>query len=192
VIRAMPGERLHTHHHGEESMKATHFLRIAALAGALAVVGCNDDDDPVTPGALTVAVSPTDLTVAAGATSTMTTTIARTGSFTGAVALTVTGAPTGATIAFANSSIGANELSTQGTISLLATTTPGTYPITVTASGSGVTNQTTTFNLIVTAAPSAIRIATPTRPVLRMAPRVVWRSASLPARVLPSGYQSVG
>ena len=44
----------------------------------------------------------------------------------------MTGAPTGATIAFANSSIGASELSTQGTISLLPTTTPGTYPITIT------------------------------------------------------------
>jgi hypothetical protein len=84
-------------------------------------------------------LSTTAATVAQGGSATSTITIARSGSFSGAVALTVSGAPTGLTATL-------NPTSVTGTTSTLtlnaaATTTPGTYSLTVSGTGTGVSNQ---------------------------------------------------
>jgi len=133
-------------------MKHSVFARLALVAGAVAIMGCSDDEDPVTPGSLNVAISPSELTLAAGGTSDVVANVGRAGSFTGPITLTSSGAPTGATISFTAATIPTNATTTNGTVSLAATTTPGTYAIIVTAAGTGVTSRADTMNLTVTAA----------------------------------------
>ncbi len=132
-------------------MKHSVLARLALVAGAVAIMGCGDDDDPVTPGALNVAVSPSEVTLQAGTTGDIVANVGRSGSFTGPITLTSTGAPAGVTIAFTNATIPANTTTTAGTVTLLGTTTPGTYPIIVTAAGTGVTSRADTMSLTVTA-----------------------------------------
>lgn len=133
-------------------MKHSVLARLALVAGAVAIMGCGDDDDPVTPGSLNVAISPSEMTLAAGGTADIVANVGRSGSFTGPITLTSTGAPTGATISFTSGVIPGNSTTTNGTVSLAATTAPGTYPIIVTAGGTGVTSRADTMNLTVTAA----------------------------------------
>jgi hypothetical protein len=137
-------------------VKAAHLgraLMFVALAGAAA---CDDDDDPVTPtGTLTLAVSSTALTLAQGRTDSVDVTITRGGSFTGPVILTASGAPTGATVTFGGTTLAAGQTTTKATITLVANTAPGVYPITITAAGTGVTTSTATLTLTVIAAQAA-------------------------------------
>ena len=128
---------------------------IAALTGA-----------PQTPG-FSLSASPTSVTVAQGGNGSSTITVTPSGGFNSAVGLTASGQPTGVTISFNPSSVsGGSGNSTMG-ISVASTTTPGTYPITVTGT-SGSTVETTTVSLTVTgttpgfsisASPASISIA---------------------------------
>ncbi|MGA8731772.1 MAG: protease pro-enzyme activation domain-containing protein [Terracidiphilus sp.] len=128
---------------------------IAALTGA-----------PQTPG-FSLSASPTSVTVAQGGNGSSTITVTPSGGFNSAVGLTASGQPTGVTISFNPSSVsGGSGNSTMG-ISVASTTTPGTYPITVTGT-SGSTVETTTVSLTVTgttpgfsisASPTSISIA---------------------------------
>jgi hypothetical protein len=98
----------------------------------------------------TLAVNEETVTAAAGATGTANITLTRTGGFTGAVALTAEGLPTGVTAAF-------NPASVTGTTSVLTLTvaanaTPGTSTITVRGTSTGQTDKTATFQLTITAA----------------------------------------
>jgi hypothetical protein len=107
------------------------------------------------PGAFTMTLAPTSLTVAQGAQGSATLTIARSGSFTGPVALAATGLPNGVTASF-------NPASVTGTTSTLtlsasAAAAVGSATVTVTGSGSGpgVTNQSAALVLTVQATPQA-------------------------------------
>ncbi len=128
---------------------------IAALTGA-----------PQTP-AFSLSASPTSVTVAQGGNGSSTITVTPSGGFNSSVGLTASGQPSGVTISFNPSSVtGGSGNSTMG-ISVASTTTPGTYPITVTGT-SGSTVETTTVSLTVTgttpgfsisASPTTISIA---------------------------------
>src|SRR5262245_8060661 len=83
-----------------------------------------------------LSASPTALTVVQGASGTSTITIART-SFTGAVAFTASGLPTGVTASFNPASTTAN--SSVLTLAASATAATGTSPVTVTGTGGGLT-----------------------------------------------------
>jgi hypothetical protein len=131
----------------------THSIlgRLALIGGAVALMGCGEDE-AITPGALDVVVSPSQLTLQAGGTGAIAANVGRSGSFTGPINLTASGAPTGATIAFTNASIPTGSTASTGTVTLLGTTTPGTYSIIVTAAGTGVVSRADTMSLTVTAA----------------------------------------
>ena len=116
----------------------------------------------------TISASPTTVSVAKGKSGTSKITTAISGGFDSAVALTVTGQPTGVTASFNPTSIAAPGSGTS-TLTLLVdtTTAKGTYTLTVTGKGGGIT-QTTTVKLTVTAttaifaitaSPNAITVA---------------------------------
>ena len=106
---------------------------------------------PVVP-AISLSLAPATLSIQQGQSGTSTLTIGRT-NFTGAVALTSSGAPTGATVSF-------NPTSATGTTSTITVDVPatvgtGTSTITITGTGTGITNATATLALTVTAPPAS-------------------------------------
>ncbi len=107
--------------------------------------------------AITMTLAPTALSVAAGGSGNYTATIART-NFAAAVVVAVSGAPSGVTTAVTS----AGDVFTVA-ITVGASVTPGTYTLTTTASGTGVTPVTGEVALTVTAAaaPSISLTATP-------------------------------
>jgi hypothetical protein len=105
-------------------------------------------NQPVTPD-FSLSASPTSLTVNRGASGTSTVTIARTGGFTGSVAFTASGLPTGVTAAFSPASTTANTSTL--TLTAYATATLGSATVTVTGTGGGLT-RTTTVGLTVNTA----------------------------------------
>ena len=91
------------------------------------------------------------LSVAPGANGSTSITTSVFGSFSSAIALTASGQPNGITITFGSSSLPAPGTgSTTMTVAVSSTVAPGTYPITVTGIGGGVT-QTVTVSLVVRA-----------------------------------------
>jgi hypothetical protein len=102
-----------------------------------------------TPG-FTITAPSTALTVARGASGTVTITVTRTGTFTGPVSLQATGQPAGVTAVFSAASVVAGQTTSTLTITAAATATAGTTPITITANGAGVSNQFLTIQLTVT------------------------------------------
>jgi subtilase family serine protease len=103
-----------------------------------------------TAGAFTISVSPTSGSLRQGQSGTATVTTAVSGGFDSAIALSATGEPTGVTITFTPSSIAAPG---SGTSSMLLTVSrtakTGTYPITITGTGGGITHTTTlTFEVV--------------------------------------------
>jgi uncharacterized membrane protein len=108
-----------------------------------------------TPADFAIASAPTALTVTAGtsAASTITTTIS--GSFNSVITLSASGLPAGTTASFNPTSIAApGSGSSTLTISVGASTAPGTYAVVVNGSGGGKTHS-ATINLTVSAATSA-------------------------------------
>lgn len=114
-----------------------------------------------TTPSVSVSAAPAALSVQAGQNGTSTITIARSGGFTGDVALAVSGAPTGTTAAVSPTSLSVPNTGSTLTLTVGANTTPGLYNLTITASGTGVANATTTVALTVTAAPSITISAAP-------------------------------
>ena len=103
-----------------------------------------------TAGAFIISVSPTSGSLRQGQSGTATVTTAVSGGFDSAVALSATGEPTGVTIKFTPASIAAPG---SGTSSMLLTVSRtaavGTYPITITGTGGGITHTTTlTFEVV--------------------------------------------
>jgi alpha-tubulin suppressor-like RCC1 family protein len=103
---------------------------------------------PVKTSGIGVSFSPGTTTMAAGTTDTVLVTIART-NFTGAVTLSVAGAPAGLTTGFAPPTV----ISTQSKLGMtaVAALAPGQYPLIISAAGSGITTVTAALVLTVTA-----------------------------------------
>jgi hypothetical protein len=135
--------------------------RISFLGVASAAIACGGDDGTTSPGGggggggggtpgFTITAPSTALTVARGASGTVTVTVTRTGTFTGPVSLQATGQPAGVTAVFSAASVVAGQTTSTLTITATATATAGTTPITITANGAGVSNQFLTLQLTVT------------------------------------------
>lgn len=127
----------------------------AALAATLTLLtACGGDDDPPTTstGAIAIALSSSSLSLTQGGSGTATATITRSGGFSQAVALTAEGAPDGVTMAFAPASVPADATTSTVTATATGEAAPGTYPITVRASGPGVQAKTAQLSLTVAAA----------------------------------------
>jgi kumamolisin len=105
--------------------------------------------------AFTISASPGSLTVTAGGSGPSTITTAVSGGFNSSVSLSASGMPTGVTVNFNPTSIGAPGSGTStATFNVGSNTTPGTYSITITGTGGGLT-QTTSVSLTVNPAATA-------------------------------------
>jgi subtilase family serine protease len=104
-----------------------------------------------------LSASPTTVTVAQGASGTSTITSTVTGGFTGTIALSATGQPSGVTVSFSPTSITGAGSSTM-TLAVASTVTPGNYTITVNGV-SGTTTESTTVTLSVTGTTGSFTIA---------------------------------
>ena len=129
---------------------------LAISAGAFTLSACDDDNNgPSGNGAVAVNINPSTLNITPGSTGSATYTITRTAPFTTAVDLTTAGEPTGMEITLNPAVVDAGE--TTGTIDVVvaANATPGTYPITLSAAGTGITTRTTTLTVVVGVVPAA-------------------------------------
>ena len=142
--------------------------RGCAVATACLVLSCDsldsDDDNNGPTGnqfSIVVAVSPTSLSVAQGSSGSTTVMLTRGGGFGGAVAFTATGLPSGATASISPQIIGGTATQSTVTVTVDAGVAPGTYTATVTATAAGLTNATTSFQVVITAAPNYSLSATP-------------------------------
>src|SRR5580658_9179542 len=117
-----------------------------------------------TTPAFNISASPTAVSVVQGSSGTSTVTTAVSGGFSSAIALTASGQPTGVTVSFSPTSIAAPGAGTStATFTVASTTAAGTYAITVTGTGGGLT-ETASVSLTVTAAgtPAFTLSASPT------------------------------
>lgn len=136
--------------------------RLTAVGLALAIGGmtaCGSDggDGGTDPGpnpAIAISLSKTSLTIQQGGNDNLTASISRSGGFTGTVNVVTEGAPAGVTAAVSNVSTSGGTTTGTVTVSVAASVAPGTYNLTVRASGSGVADVTQAVSLTVTAAPS--------------------------------------
>ncbi len=139
------------------SPSLTSLLGAAVLIASSLVASCGGGDGTSTGGSISLSVSPTSGSVQQGGSLQVTGTITRSDGFTGNVSFAVTGSSLPAGLSGSASNIVTSGDVTTATITLATTsaTPAGTYQITVTGSGSGVTSSSVTFSLTVTAAPVA-------------------------------------
>jgi hypothetical protein len=137
------------------SRAARGALHAVALAAVAAVAACGSGEPPTGPGPATISISlsPSSGTVEQGGTLTATGSATVGGSFTGDVDFAVTGLPAGVTVTVGAITPSGTTFSVPITVNVAASVAPGTYSGTVTATGSGVSDQ-TSYSLVVTEATS--------------------------------------
>ncbi|MBC7790582.1 MAG: hypothetical protein H7Z74_11600 [Anaerolineae bacterium] len=138
----------------QKSWMSKALVMIAVLTLA---TGCLTDDTGTTEpgqgvGSIAMSISPTSATIAQGGSQIVTGTLTRSGTFNGAVTLSMTGVPTGVTAAVTNVVTSGRVTTATITVQVGATTTPGAYNLVAVAKGSGVSDATATFALTVTGA----------------------------------------
>ncbi|MHB1330078.1 MAG: COG1470 family protein [Gemmatimonadales bacterium] len=139
------------------TFESNRFGRAFSLLALAAVAACSSsgdgNTDPEPNPAISLTLSGTSATVTAGNTHTVDATLTRSGGYSGTVAFTVDGAPTGVSGTVGTPSTSGTTTTAPVTISVATTTSPGTYNLTVRAAGSGVPEATAAFALTVEAAP---------------------------------------
>lgn len=122
--------------------------RLLAAVATLALLACDDDTDP--SGAISIAVSPSTVTIAQGGSGTVTVSLSRTPGFSNPVTLAVSGLPAGVTTTITPTVLEGLVASAEIEIDVGAAVPIGNHLGTVSASASG--GQTTlVFTLAVTA-----------------------------------------
>jgi len=129
------------------------------------LTACSDSGDggttpPPTP-TIAIAVSPASVNITAGSNGQTGITLTRGGGYTGAVALSLEGAPAGVTGGFNPATIATGATTSTLTIDVAGSTAAGTYTLTVRATGSGVTAATATVSITVAPQPSFALSLTP-------------------------------
>jgi len=129
----------------------THTITITGTSGATvetATVNLTVTAAPV--GSFTISVSPSSGYLLEGQSGYATVTTALSGSFNAAISLSATGVPSGVTTSFSPASIAApGSGSAHFNLTVSKTAPTGTYPITITGTGGGVTKTTTlTFEVL--------------------------------------------
>ena len=125
-----------------------------AFAASAALSACGSDSGggttiPIGQSGLTLSLSSGTLSVAQGSNKTLTAGIIRTGTFAGAVTITVTGLPSGVTASPNPAAIPSGGVEATIVFAASASAPPGTTTVTIRASGAGVTDQTATVALTV-------------------------------------------
>lgn len=153
-------------------MSLAHVRRAAVAVGAaiftaaLAACGGGGDGGTTNPppavGDFGLTLSSTTLSVVQGGTTTLTASVARTGSFTGTVDISAEGLPAGVTASFNPSTVGAGVTSTVLTVTAAASVVPGNYTFTIRGRATGISDKTGQATLTVTAAPAIAVALTPT------------------------------
>jgi uncharacterized membrane protein len=138
------------------------FLYGPALLGAALFAACSSGGTPTsTPGSIALVLNPTSGSVQQGGSTPIDATLTRGGGFTGTVNLTVTGSFTGISAVVSNVATTGTTTTATVTISVALGTTPGSYPLVVHGTGTGVTEATATYTLTVTPAGSFTLSVTP-------------------------------
>lgn len=130
---------------------------VSALVLLLWACGGGGDGPPTpppTPGTLAIALSSTSGAATGAGSLSSTLTATRGGGFAGAIALAVEGAPSGVTASFTPGTLAAGNTTSDMAITVTASAAPGTYPLTVRATGTGVSAATSTYTLTVNAPPT--------------------------------------
>lgn len=128
-------------------------LGLALATAAMAGTYCGSDSTGPKPS-IALAFHPDTLTIQQGQSGSVTATLTITGSVHGPFTFSAPGVPAGVTADVSDTSTSGNTVTGTITLSVSATTTPGTYPLTVHVSATGVSDATAPFTLIITAAPS--------------------------------------
>jgi len=132
-------------------------------AAILMTLSCGDDEGPVgSTGSIQLTVNPATIAAPQGGNGLVTATLTRNGGYTGPVTVAVTGLPAGATSVIEPTQLSGATTSANVTVSVGAAVATGTYPVTVSATGQGVDDATSTYQLTVTAAPDFALTVTPT------------------------------
>ncbi len=103
-----------------------------------------------TPGTLSISTAPVTVNAVAGTSVTINIGITRGGSFTGAVAMTIEGLPTGVTATFTPASLASGVSTSELSLTVAASVPAATTNLTLRASGTGVTTATRAMALAVT------------------------------------------
>ncbi|MCC6929032.1 MAG: hypothetical protein IT359_08600 [Gemmatimonadaceae bacterium] len=144
--------------HTLPARRALARLRCAIAPLCLAIVAaCGGDggstSPPPTPQGFAVALSANSLSIEQGASGSITATVTRTGGFTGAVDVSAEGLPSGVTATLTPSSIGSGTTTGSLAVSVATSVAPGSYNFTIRAKATGLSDQTFTASLSVTAKP---------------------------------------
>ena len=136
-------------------MRSSLLIPWCAAVGVMAAGACGGggDDGGTRPGptpTISISISPANASVVQGGSTQTNVTLTRGGGFTGAVAFSVDGAPTGVTGTVGD----VQNSSATVTIQVGPTVAPQTYALSVRATGTGVSAATAAFQLTVTAIPS--------------------------------------
>ncbi|MEP7380528.1 MAG: hypothetical protein ABI910_02515 [Gemmatimonadota bacterium] len=142
------------------------LIRPTLAVLVLVMTACGGGDGGTTPTPIpqgfTVALSASTLSVEQGAAGSVTATIGRTGSFSGTVTLAVENVPAGMTATFSPTAITSNTTSTTLAVTAATSVAPGSYSLTIRGQAAGVSDQTGTVSVTVTAKPAIAVTLSPT------------------------------
>lgn len=124
---------------------------LVILATLSACGGSGSGDAVVDPGAISISLANSSGSIAPAGTATVAVTVARTGSFSGPVDLSVEGLPAGVTAAFSPAQIAAGATTSTATLTATSAAVAGPSTLTVRAKGTGVTDRTAAYALTVQA-----------------------------------------
>ncbi len=146
-------------------MNRSYWRSLVGLAAVTLAAACGTSEGTGPGGgggSISINLSKTTLTVQQGGSDNLTASITRAGGFTGDVTIATTGAPSGVTAVASNVSTSGGTTTGTITVSVAASVAPGSYPLTVTASGNGVTSVQAQVTLNVTALPAIALSLSPT------------------------------
>lgn len=136
---------------GATAAPGTATITIAASGSGVSGASATYTLTIPTPG-IGVSAAATTLNVTQGTAGNVGITVSRSNGFADAITLAASGAPNGVTATFAPATVAAGATTSTLAFAVPANATPGSYPVTITASGTGVANASTLVTLTITAA----------------------------------------
>lgn len=144
----------------QRPVRESYVGRAAVLAGLLALA-CQPAGDQGPDPSIAVSVSPGTISVTQGSSGSISVQVTRAGGFGGDIAIVVEGAPAGATVVVSDMTTTATTTSAIVAVTIPESVTPGSYPVVVRVTGTGVSEATASAGLTVTARPAISLAAEP-------------------------------